>query len=115
MTTTTKTTKTRHWKAPDPASYTVVDGDEWEDLPMCPPGPTAAELLVLSAHRIGVLTAQLARYSTPDPTLLECAAKALYHQDDEGPWDASTVPEWVRENYRRDARAVLEAVAKCNS
>jgi len=105
---------TTHWTAPDPASYTVVDGDEWEDLQLFHPDPiAAAELLVLSAQRIGVLTAQLARYTTPDPAVLECGAEALYHQDDEGPWDASTVPEWVRENYRRDARAVLEAVAQC--
>ena len=97
------------WTAPDRASYTVVDGDEWEDLPLIAP----AELLVLAAQRIGTLTAQLARYTTPDPAVVECAAEALYHQDDEGPWDASTVPEWVRENYRRDARAVLEAVAQC--
>ena len=107
---------TTHWTAPDPASYTVVDGDEWEDLQLFHPDPiAAAELLVLSAQRIGALTAQLARYTTPDPTVVECAAEALYHQDDDGPWDEPGIPEWVRENYRRDVRAMLTAVAKCNT
>ena len=109
------TTTTGHWKAPDPASYTVVDGDEWEDLQLFHPDPiAAAELLVLSAQRIGTLTAQLARYTTPDPTVVECAAAALYHQDGDD-WAAQDIPEWVRENYRRDARAMLEAVAQCQS